>query len=845
MMHTHRLTSTALSIALVALCALGLSLAGAAAAHATSYSLKGAFDENHGQYPLGVAVDQTNNNVYVADNSEGVFQFEAAGTPVPPEPFSTGYSSYYYTSGVAVDPENENVYAYEAFPSPEIYTLTQSGTEIRHFAVTGGHKFVQIASDAAGDVFYPNETEKTVQEFEPTAEGESPTPKMTIAGTGAHELVQPKGVAVDSERGKVYVVDAGNGGATPGRVQVFNASSGAYESTLDEGGSQDVAVDPVSGDVFVVDLGASGYHVVAYHTGESTPFADFGLGTIGTGEFPDRIAVDHGTGDVYVSVSGESQHKVWIFAPGTPLEVTYPPLPSERVTGVTDSEATLHGEVNPQGKETTCYFEYGTSEAYGHIMPCQPETVGSGSKPKPVSTSISGLEGNTEYHYRLLAKTASGEVAAGADETFTTLQAPPAVSGLFASGVSQGDVTFNAMVNPQHLDTTWYVNYATLPLGSSCAPVVPFASVPATPLDMGAGSALEAVSLELAGSSVLLGSGLASGALAPNTVYHYQLVAHNEAGTECAPEGIFTTLPPDPTASTGGASQVTQGTATISGSVTPGSSGPNSDTTWSFQYGTDTSYGSGSVPASPGDAGMGTSAVVVETALTGLEPNTTYHYRLLASNANQDPEANPAAAPQLVYGADRTFTTPPVEPLLGQPSGLGETAVTLNGEVNPAGHDLRYSFQYGPSSQYGQSTPVQDAGEGAALTEVSAALADLAPGTYHYRLVAIGAEGVESYTPDSTFTLYAPPPAPGANPFSPGQSIPVPFPTPALLNIPTPPPPPLETTTTTPKALTNAQKLAKALKACARKPRQKRATCEKQARRTYGPAAGRKKRKKT
>jgi hypothetical protein len=844
MMHAHRLTSTVLA----ALCALGLSLAGAAAAHATSYSLKGAFDENHGEYPLGVAVDQSNDRVYVADYVEGVFQFESSGTLVPPEPFSTGYPSYYYTAGLAVDPENQNVYAYEPFssPSPEIFTLNSSGSEIRHFALTGGNAFVQIASDAAGDIFYPNQAEKTVQEFAPEAEGGSPTPVLTIAGAGAHELVEPKSVAVDSERGKVYVVDAGNGGATPGRVQVFNAVSGAYESTLDEGGSQDVAVDPVSGDVFVLDLGSSGYHVVAYHTGESTPFASFGQGPIATGTFTDHIAVDHGTSDVYVSVSGE-HHKVWIFAPGTPLEVTYPPLPGERVTSLTGSEATLHGEVNPQGKEATCYFEYGTSEAYGNTTPCQPEAVGSGSKPVPVSTTISGLEGNTEYHYRLLAKTSGGEVVAGADETFTTLQAPPAVSGLFASGVSQGDVTFNAMVNPQHLDTTWYVNYATLPLGSSCAPVVPFASVPATPLDMGAGSALEAVSLELAGSSVLLGSGLASGALAPNTVYHYQLVAHNEAGTECASEGIFTTLPPDPTASTDAASQVTQGTATISGSVTPGSSGSNSDTTWSFQYGTDTSYGSGSVPATPGDAGMGTSAVVVETALSGLEPNTTYHYRLVASNANSDPEANPAVAPQIVYGADRTFTTPPVEPLLGQSSGLGETAVTLNGEVNPAGHDLRYVFQYGPSSQYGLSTPVQDAGEGAVLTEVSAALADLAPGTYHYRLVAIGAGGAESYSADSTFTLYAPPPAPGANPFSPGQSIPAPFPTPALLNTPATPPPTetTGTTTTTPKSLTNAQKLAKALKACARKPRQKRATCEKQARRTYGPAAKRKQHKKT
>ena len=40
-----------------------------------------------------------------------------------------------------------------------------------------------------------------------------------------------------------------------------------------------------------------------------------------------------------------------------------------------------------------------------------------------------------------------------------------------------------------------------------------------------------------------------------------------------------------------------------------------------------------------------------------------------------------------------------------------------------------------------------------------------------------------------------------------------------------------------PKALTGAQKLARALRACAKKPRKQRAGCEKQARKRYGPAA--------
>jgi hypothetical protein len=58
-----------------------------------------------------------------------------------------------------------------------------------------------------------------------------------------------------------------------------------------------------------------------------------------------------------------------------------------------------------------------------------------------------------------------------------------------------------------------------------------------------------------------------------------------------------------------------------------------SDTQAIFEYGTTTSYGS-TFPAAPGqDIGAGFDAVPIGAHLTGLAPNTTYHYRLVASNA--------------------------------------------------------------------------------------------------------------------------------------------------------------------------------------------------------------------
>jgi hypothetical protein len=67
-------------------------------------------------------------------------------------------------------------------------------------------------------------------------------------------------------------------------------------------------------------------------------------------------------------------------------------------------------------------------------------------------------------------------------------------------------------------------------------------------------------------------------------------------------------------------------------------------TTYVFEYGTTTSYGSQTTQAS---AGAGDDWKLVAMAATGLEPSTTYHFRAVATNSEGT-----------TYGADRTFTTP-------------------------------------------------------------------------------------------------------------------------------------------------------------------------------------------
>ena len=96
---------------------------------------------------------------------------------------------------------------------------------------------------------------------------------------------------------------------------------------------------------------------------------------------------------------------------------------------------------------------------------------------------------------------------------------------------------------------------------------------------------------------------------------------------------------PTPTATTNPATGVTASGAILNGTVNPN----GLPTTYYFQWGPSTAYGQTTAIQS---AGSGTSNVAVSANLTGLTLNTTYHYRIIATNSSGT-----------AYGADRIFIT--------------------------------------------------------------------------------------------------------------------------------------------------------------------------------------------
>ncbi len=215
-----------------------------------------------------------------------------------------------------------------------------------------------------------------------------------------------------------------------------------------------------------------------------------------------------------------------------------------------------------------------------------------------------------------------------------TIVLPDVTTGSASALPTEGSVTLNGTVNPDgETVTSCQFEYGTEAFYGSTA------SCESAP---GSGTEPVAVQVKL--------SGLEAGKL-----YHYRLVASNANGTT---EGVDATIPV-PTKVTieeESVANVASSAATFSAQIDP----EGAPTTYSFEYGTSVSYGS-RIPSPAGSLGAGDSgltAVSAGVSVQGLQPDTTYHYRVVATNFFG-----------AVDGPDQTFTTQPAGEVFTLPDG--------------------------------------------------------------------------------------------------------------------------------------------------------------------------------
>ena len=320
-----------------------------------------------------------------------------------------------------------------------------------------------------------------------------------------------------------------------------------------------------------------------------------------------------------------------------------PIVTTEAATGVASGAATLHGTANPQGADTHYYFEWGTTTGYGNEVPIPHTDIGSGTSNVAVSNAISGIKGETTYHFRVVASNEEG-TSYGADQQFTAPNWKPIATTEAITELKAHGATLHATINPQGFDTHYQFEYGkTTSYGTS---------VPIPSADVGSGTSNVKESNSISGLELA-------------TTYHFRVVATNSEGTTDGKDVELKT-PNKPAETTEPASEVATIEPRLNATVNP----EGLETHYYFEYGKTTSYGT-KIPAEPGaDIGSEAKAQSVSQKLGRLELSTTYHFRVVATNEGGTTD-----------GSDKEFTTPAVEWQLNEAQLLEGTPVTLKGKL--------------------------------------------------------------------------------------------------------------------------------------------------------------------
>ncbi len=242
--------------------------------------------------------------------------------------------------------------------------------------------------------------------------------------------------------------------------------------------------------------------------------------------------------------------------------------------------------------------------------------------------------------------------------------------------------------------------------------------------------------------------------LTPGTEYAVCLRIESTSTKEVAvsPAVSFETAITPEAPEAASAEPLTSTTATLHGLLNPHGTGNAGD--YEFLYrqvepGSEPECQGGST--TPPEAMSGSESQTVEAPVTGLLPNATYSFCLLARNeAGETATSTPPV----------TFTTTAIKPTLEAETATNvtETTATLNAKVNPNGAQITTcTFQYGTDTGYGHTAPcthpdAAELGAGHTPVAVSASLTGLsaATHTYHWRLIASNTAGTETGV-DHTF----------------------------------------------------------------------------------------------
>jgi hypothetical protein len=659
----------------------------------------------------GVAVDQANGDVYLADFLGKVWRYSPSGATVAESDYSGAIAVPYSPCQLAVAKGSVYVHSFQEFapgplnkyatsdfalgspPEPSSTTIASAnavatdpsngdvyvdeGGKVTVFSSAGGQKYsfgggdfgsfsAGVAVRAGGAAYVSDPSAHEIDAYGTTLE---PGNRAHLFAFGSFTNEDPQALTVDQSNGDLYVVAANEDRVlrfnSSGLPHDFSAGPDAGTNTLSGFSFEpfpsliEVAVDnsggPSEGNLYVarnnVKVFAQSGEPLGSLSGTGTPGGAFGEIC--------GVAVDQANGDVYLA---DFLGKVWRYSP----------------SGATVAESDYSGAIAVP------------------YSPCQ----------------LAVAQGSVYVHS--YQEFAPGPLNKYATSDFALGSPPEPSSDIIASA--------NAVAtDPSNGDV--YVDEG--------AKVTVFSSAGAQRYSFGAGE----IGSFSAGVAVRAGG---------------NAYASDSSAHEIDAYGPFSA--PPPLVSTNPATSVNHTRATLRGHLDPNGSLPIAEC--KFEWGTSTSYGEAPIPCAEGSSFS--AAADVSAELTGLTPGTTYHFRLHVLTGGGS-----------FNGEDKSFEAIPPssvpEASTGKSSILSSTSSLLKGTVNPNANPLTgCRFEYVDDIGF-QETGFADLSSGGSLPcdqapgsipadfedhEVTATASGLDPErVYRFRVVAENANGPGASAP--------------------------------------------------------------------------------------------------
>jgi len=442
-------------------------------------------------HPSSVAVDPSTHDFYVFDGLETSSHNEPENNRV--QKFTTsGEFLYMLGGGVNLD------------TGEDICTAASGDTCGRGVKGTGSGEFNSHRSSVAigpGGVLYVNDGDR-VQKFEPSG---------AFIGEVSLPGINPEFLAVDSA-GNIYSAVSNN------EIRKYSPT-GTQLLSLPVSNLNALALDP-DDNLYATTLDSGEYGISRYDSSGSLDLVFYGAaGGPATALAPYPDATE---GDVYAIENGVVN---LLPLPASPGPVVYPVASSIFADPILSVKATLHSEINPEGKATTFHYEYVDNASFEDDgwgssnvkQSSESAPIGSDFKLHPATQQLTGLTPETEYRFRTVASNADG-TNKGPEGKFIT--GPPAkLAGPWSTDVGTESAVLHGEVNPLETPATGYFEYVDDATFQSSGFDSALKTPAGAPLDFGAGEQFVERSAQASG-------------LEPGVTYRYRLVVDNQ----CKPD---------------------------------------------------------------------------------------------------------------------------------------------------------------------------------------------------------------------------------------------------------------------------------------------------------------------